>query len=274
MMRRQCIPVGTVDGENVMKRWATVGYGLLSYGVFLAAFLYLVGFVGNIVVPRSVDVALTAPIGVAVAVDVGLLALFAVQHSVMARPAFKRWWTRLVPPSIERSTYVLASSLVLILLFWRWHTVPTVLWEVTSPTVRAAIEVAFWLGWVIVLSATFMIQHFDLVGLRQVYLAWRGEPYTEVGFRAPLLYRVVRHPMMLGFLIAFWAAPTMTAGHLLFAVGGTVYILVALQFEERDLTAGLGPRYREYRTRVPMLVPWPHHRRDLPQPRIQPPEVA
>jgi methanethiol S-methyltransferase len=241
-----------------MKRYLTIGYGAVSYVAFLVAFVYAIGFVGNFVVPRTVDVGVSAPIGEAVVVNLLLLGLFAVQHSVMARPGFKRWWTRFVPRSIERSTFVLLASSVLFLLYWQWRTLPAVVWDVTSPAGRLALHALFWLGWAIVLAATFMINHFDLFGLRQVYLAWRGQPYTDLEFHTTLLYRLVRHPIMLGFIIAFWATPTMTAGHLLFAIVTTAYILVALQLEEHDVVAGLGDRYREYRRRVPMLVPWLH----------------
>ena len=238
-----------------MNRILTISYGAASYLVFLAAFLYAIGFVGNLVVPRSIDNAVTASIGEAVVVNVLLLGAFAVQHSVMARPAFKRQWTRLVPKTIERSTYVLISSLLLFLLYWQWRTMPAVAWDVTWPPGQIILWVLFGLGWTTVLLSTFMINHFDLFGLRQVYRAWRGRPYTELAFRTSLLYRVVRHPIMLGFLIAFWATPTMTAGHLLFAGATTGYILIALQLEEHDLTAALGDEYRDYRRRVPMLVP-------------------
>ncbi|POX87555.1 hypothetical protein C3477_07895 [Mycobacterium kansasii] len=240
-----------------MKRFLIIGHGAMSYLIFVVAFLYAIGFVGNIVVPRTVDHAVTASTGQAVAVNVVLLGAFAVQHSVMARPAFKRWWTRFVPQPIERSTYVLLSSAVLLLLYWQWRTMPAVIWDVRQPAARVVLWVVFWFGWAIVFASTFMINHFDLVGLRQVYLAWRAKPYTEVGFRARLLYRVVRHPLMLGFIIAFWAAPTMTAGHLLFSIATTGYILIALQLEESDLTAALGDRYRNYRRTVPMLFPRP-----------------
>ncbi len=240
-----------------MNRLIAIGYGAASYLVFLVAFLYAIGFVGNILVPRSIDSAVAAPIGEAVVVNVLLLGLFAVQHSVMARPAFKRWWTAIVPAAIERSTYVLLSSLALILLYWQWRTMPAVVWDVTSPPVRAGLWALFWLGWATVLASTFMISHFDLFGLRQVFLAWRGKPYSDIGFRTPLLYRLVRHPLMIGFIISFWATPTMTAGHLLFAAVTTAYVLIALQLEERDLVAALGDRYRDYRRRVPKLIPWP-----------------
>jgi protein-S-isoprenylcysteine O-methyltransferase Ste14 len=243
-----------------MKRYLVFGYGALCYAVFLAAFLYAIGFVGNVLVPRSVDSAIAAPIGEAVAVNLVLLGLFAVQHSVMARPAFKRWWTRFVPASIERSTYVLLSSLVLGLLFWQWRTMPQVVWTVTAPPGRLVLHVLFWLGWATVLTSTFMINHFDLFGLRQVYLAWRGEPYRDLAFRTTLFYRVVRHPIMVGFIVAFWATPTMTAGHLLFAVATTGYILVGVHFEEHDLVTALGDSYQRYRTEVPMMVPGLHGR--------------
>ncbi|MCV7150000.1 methanethiol S-methyltransferase [Mycolicibacterium pyrenivorans] len=249
-----------------MTRLLTIGYGAVCYVIFLAAFLYAIGFVGNIVVPRSIDDGVTAPLGEALVVNVLLLGLFAVQHSVMARPAFKRRWTRFVPKTIERSTYVLLSSLVLFLMFWQWRTMPAIVWDVTWMPGRVALWILFGLGWATVLLSTFMISHFDLFGLRQVYLAWRGIPYTNTEFRATLLYRVVRHPLMLGFIVAFWAAPTMTAGHLLFALATTGYILIALQLEERDLTATLGDRYRDYRVHVPMLIPGLHRgrRRTLP----------
>ena len=231
----------------------------------MVAFLYAIGFVGNLVVPRTVDHGITAPISQAVAVNVVLVGAFAVQHSVMARPGFKRWWTRFVPPSIERSTYVLLASAVLLLIYWQWRTMPAVIWDVREPVGRLVLWGLFWLGWVIVFASTFMINHFDLLGLRQVYLAWQGKPYTEVGFQARSLYRLVRHPIMLGFVIAFWAAPTMTAGHLLFAVGTTGYIVLALQLEERDLVAALGDQYHDYRRSVSML---------LPRPRRLPPGAA
>lgn len=238
-----------------MTRYLTIGYGAVSYVVFLAAFLYSIGFVGNLVVPRSIDNGVEASVGEAVVVNVLLLGLFAVQHSVMARPAFKRWLIRLLPRAIERSTYVLLSSFVLFLLFWQWRTMPAIVWDVVWTPGRAVLWVLFAAGWVTVLLSTFMISHLDLFGLRQVYLAWRGIPYSDVKFRTSLLYRVVRHPLMLGFIVAFWSAPTMTAGHLLFALVTTGYVLIAIQLEERDLTAALGAPYHNYRGRVPMLVP-------------------
>ena len=253
-----------------MNRYLTVGYGAVCYVVFLAAFLYAIGFVGNLIVPRSIDNGVAASIGEAVVVNVLLLGVFAVQHSVMARPAFKRWWTRLVPKMIERSTYVLISSLVLFLMFWQWRTMPAIIWDVAWTPGRIVLWALFAAGWVTVLLSTFMISHFDLFGLRQVYLAWRGTPYTDLEFRTSLLYRVVRHPLMLGFIVAFWAAPTMTAGHLLFAVATTAYILIAIQLEEHDLNPALGDQYRDYRSRVPMLVPGLHRRGDHAAPANTP----
>ena len=250
-----------------MNRILTISYGAVSYLIFLVAFLYAIGSVGNIGVPRSVDAGVTAPLGEAVVVNVLLLGLFAVQHSVMARPAFKRWWTRFVPRPIERTTCVLVSSLLLGLLYWQWRTMPAVVWDVTSPLQRLGLWALFWLGWLKVLAATFMINHFELFGLRQVYSVWREKPYTDSGFRKPLLYRAVRHPIMLGFITAFWATPTMTAGHLLFAICTTGYILAAVQLEERDLVGALGADYREYRRQVPMLLPHPMRHKQTTVPR-------
>jgi protein-S-isoprenylcysteine O-methyltransferase Ste14 len=237
-----------------MNRYFAITYGAISYVLFLAVFVYAIGFVGGLT-PRSVDNAIAAPVGQAVAVDVVLLTLFAVQHSVMARPAFKRWWTRYVPQPIERSTYVLFASLVLALVLWQWRAIPAVVWDVEWQSARLAVWTLFWLGWGIVLASTFMISHFELFGLRQVFAVWRSRPQAETGFRTTLFYRVVRHPLNLGFIVAFWAAPTMTAGHLLFAAVTTGWILLAMQLEERDLLAALGARYAAYRETVPMLVP-------------------
>lgn len=238
-----------------MRQLLTIGYGAISYLIFLVSFLYSIAFVGDFWVPRTVDNGLVSSATEAFALNIVLLGLFAIPHSVMARPAFKRWWTQFVPSTIERSTYVLVSSLLLILLFWQWRTMPTVIWDVRWPPIRLFLHALFWLGWIIVLASTFMINHFDLFGLRQVYLSGRNKPYRDLEFRATLLYRVVRHPLMLGFIVAFWAAPTMTAGHLLFAIATTAYVLIALQFEERDLRHALGEPYRAYSSRVPMLIP-------------------
>ncbi|AGB21321.1 putative protein-S-isoprenylcysteine methyltransferase [Mycobacterium sp. JS623] len=242
-----------------MNRYFAITYGAISYALFLVVFVYAIGFVGGLT-PRSIDNAITAPVGQAITIDIALLTLFAVQHSVMARPAFKRWWTRYVPQPVERSTYVLLASLVLALLLWQWRQLSAVVWDLNSQPARLVIWTLFCLGWAIVLASTFMINHFELFGLRQVFAVWRARPQAQTGFRTTLFYRVVRHPLNLGFIVAFWAAPTMTAGHLLFAGVTTAWILVAMQLEERDLTAALGARYDAYRQTVPMLVPRPRTR--------------
>lgn len=248
-----------------INRILAVGYGVASYLVFLVAFCYAIGFVGDVVVPRTVDHGIDgAPPAVALLINTLLLGLFAVQHSVMARPAFKKWWTRFVPPAIERSTYVLLASLVLLLMYWQWRTMPAAIWQIDQPALRVLLWALFAAGWATVLAATFMINHFELFGLSQVFADWRGSPRRETGFQATLLYRLVRHPLMLGFLVAFWATPVMTAGHLLFSIGTTAYILIALQLEERDLIAELGDSYRVYRRSVPMLVPGLRPRQSCP----------
>jgi protein-S-isoprenylcysteine O-methyltransferase Ste14 len=240
-----------------MSRILALTYGVLSYLAFLAAFLYAVGFVGNLLVPKSIDSGPAASIASSVLVDTLLLLLFAVPHSIMARPAFKRWWTKFVPPPVERSNYVLVSSLALGLLFWQWRPIPGLVWDAMSPVGRWLLAAVFWLGWVVALVSTFLIDHFDLFGLRQVYLFASGRAYSPPAFKTGGLYRYVRHPIMLGFLLAFWATPTMTFGHLLFAVVTTAYILIALQLEERDLVGYHGDQYRAYRKQAGMLGPLP-----------------
>jgi len=234
-----------------------LAYGAVAYAVFLLTFLYSIGFVGNMVVPLSVDAGgASAPLWTALTINAALLAVFAVQHSVMARPGFKKAWTKIVPESVERSTYVLLSSGALILLFWQWRPVTGEVWTVTSSGGRAALAGLFWAGWALVLASTFVIDHFDLCGLRQVWLRFRDKEYTDIQFVVRFFYKYIRHPLMLGFVIAFWAAPDMSVGHLFFAGMTTVYMLVAIQLEERDLIAALGEDYARYRKATPMLIPF------------------
>jgi protein-S-isoprenylcysteine O-methyltransferase Ste14 len=240
----------------MMSRLVVFAYGVAAYGVFFVTYLYAAGFVGNLIVPKSLDSAPTAPFGTALLINLGLLGLFAVQHSVMARPWFKRALLRVLPQAAERSTYVLASSLALILLFWQWSPLGGVIWEIENPTGRAVMYGAFGFGFLLVLYTTFLINHFDLFGLRQVWLYLIGRDYTSLTFVTPGPYRLIRHPLYLGWFFAFWATPTMTATHLLFAVMTTGYILVAIQLEERDLIAS-HPEYAEYRRHVPMIIPLP-----------------
>jgi len=223
--------------------------------MFLATFLYAIGFIGNFVVAKSIDSGPQVALPVALAIDFALLTLFALQHSVMARQWFKAMWTRIVPSSVERSTYVLFSSVALLVLFWKWQPIGGLVWSVQNPSGRIVLLAMYALGWFIVLLATFLINHFDLFGLRQVWLHIRGQAYTPLKFRIPALYRIVRHPLYVGWLLVFWSAPQMTVAHLLFAIATTGYILVAIQFEERDLVRIHG-EYEEYRRRVPMLLPF------------------
>jgi protein-S-isoprenylcysteine O-methyltransferase Ste14 len=240
--------------EDDMAGTLTLAYGAISYLIFFATFLYAIGFLGNVIVPKTLDSPATDPSPLALAVDLALLSLFAVQHSVMARQGFKRWLTRAVPAAAERSTYVLASSLALVLLFWQWRPLGGVVWDVQNPTGRAVLYAGFAFGFLLVLVTTFVINHFDLFGLRQSWRAFRGRPQAPLQFMTPVLYRIVRHPLYVGWFFAFWSTPTMTVTHLLFAVMTTGYILVAIQLEERDLMAA-HPEYAEYRQRVPMIVP-------------------
>ena len=235
-------------------------YGIVSYVIFFVTFLYAIGFVGNFIVPKSIDSGEPTLFSQALLINVLLLGLFAIQHSVMARPAFKRWWTQFVPQPVERSTYVLLASLALILLFWQWRPMTDVVWNVENPVGRYILWAIFFLGWVTVLVGTCLINHFDLFGLRQVYLYQRGEEYTNLTFRTPFLYKIVRHPIMLGFIIAFWSTPTMTIGHLIFAIVTTAYIVIAIQLEERDILRIHGTAYEEYRKQVSMLLPIPKKR--------------
>jgi len=238
----------------MFKRLVIFAYGLVSYAVFFVTFLYAIGFIGNLWVPKTMDSPRETTFATALLVNLGLLALFAVQHSLMARPAFKRWWTRFVPESAERSTYVLFSSLALIALFALWQPLGGMVWQVGSPVGRALLYGGFAFGWGLVLLATFLINHFDLFGLRQVWLQLNGKPYRALKFVTPAPYRVVRHPLYVGWLCVFWSTPDMSVTHLLFAAMTTAYILVGIRLEEHDLVAA-HPEYESYRRRVPMLIP-------------------
>jgi protein-S-isoprenylcysteine O-methyltransferase Ste14 len=239
-----------------MSRFIAFLYGLAAYVVFFVTFLYAIGFVTGLVVPTTVDTGIAASLPEALIVNLLLMSVFAIQHSVMARRQFKQWWTKIVPASVERSTYVLFSSLALILLFWQWRAMPGVVWQIDNSQIATAVLGLSFVGWLIVLTSTFLINHFELFGLHQVANNLAGKPMPEMRFKTPVLYKVVRHPIYLGFIVAFWAAPTMTVGHLLFAAVTTAYIFVGIFLEERDLIELFGDEYRRYRERVAMIVPW------------------
>ncbi|MGE0608408.1 MAG: methanethiol S-methyltransferase [Pirellulales bacterium] len=238
-----------------MKRWFVLLFGAAVYVMFLGVFLYAIGFIGGFMVPTSLDGPVTSPLPTAIAINSLLLLGFAAQHSIMARPAFKRWWTKFVPDSIERSIYVLFSNLAMILLFWQWRPMGGLAWDIQQPFLRAALWALFGLGWLTVLASTYLINHFDLFGLRQVWLHFRGRPYTHLPFAIPGAYKFVRHPLYVGWLLVFWATPSMGLAHLVFAIGTTVYILIAIRLEERDLVQFHGESYTAYRRATPMLIP-------------------
>jgi len=231
-------------------------YGVTSYLIFFVTFLYAIGFVSDLVVPKTIDSGAPASFSQALIINFGLMALFAVQHSVMARKEFKRWWTQFVPVSVERTTYVLFASLTLALLLWQWRPIPTVVWQIANPSLATSVTVLSFVGWTVVLTSTFLINHFELFGLQQVATNLLGQNVPAPRFRTPLYYKFVRHPIYLGFVIAFWSAPTMTLGHLLFTTVTTAYIVIGATLEERDLIAVFGNEYRDYRKRVAMLIPW------------------
>ncbi len=239
-----------------MSRFIAFLYGFAAYLVFFFTFLYAIGFVTGLLVPKTIDTGTVVPLVEALVINVLLMSLFAIQHSVMARRQFKEWWTQYVPKSVERSTYVLLASLALVLLFWQWRPIPAIVWQVADPQIAMAITAVSLVGWLLVLTSTFLINHFELFGLHQVANNLAGRPMPALRFKTPVLYKVVRHPIYLGFIIAFWVAPVMTVGHLLFAAVTTAYIFVGIALEERDLTELFGDEYRRYRERVSMLVPW------------------
>ena len=241
-----------------MKKLIFLAYGVVAYFAFFATILYMIGFMGNFGVPKGINDGETGPLGLAMAINLGLVLAFGVQHTIMARPAFKRWWTaHCIPKPVERSTFVLVASAILAATFWLWRPIPGTVWSVESAAGQAVLYGLFAAGWGLVFYSSILINHFDLFGLRQVFLYFRNRPYTHIPVKVVSLYKLVRNPLMLGFLVAMWATPVMTAGHLLFAAAMTVYILIGIQFEERTLARELGPEYQAYRARTPMLVPVP-----------------
>jgi len=248
--------IGEETKGGPVGRFLAFVYGFTCYAIFFVTFLYAIGFVSGLMVPKTIDTGTVVPMPQALIIDLLLMSVFAVQHSVMARRQFKQWWTQFVPKPVERSTYVLFSSLALVLLFWQWRPIPAVVWEIADPRIAMAILGLSLIGWLIVLTSTFLINHFELFGLHQVANNLTGRPMPALRFRTPLFYQFVRHPIYLGFIIAFWAAPTMTAGHVLFAAVTTAYIVVGILLEERDLVDVFGDDYRRYKARVSMLVPW------------------
>ncbi|NJB72424.1 protein-S-isoprenylcysteine O-methyltransferase Ste14 [Saonia flava] len=245
-----------------MKKSIILLYGILAYIVFLIAFLYAIGFVGNIIVPKSIDSGIGATLSSSIVINLVLLSVFALQHSIMARPAFKRWFTTIISPAMERSTYILLSSLALVLIFWKWQPITTIVWDVENEIVSLVLTIIFFLGWLIVLLSTFMINHFELFGLAQIFDNLKNKKTPNPKFQTNYLYKLVRHPLMLGFLIAFWATPTMTVGHLLFTLVTTIYIFVAVKYlEEKDLRKTIGEKYETYQKEVPMIIPFTKNKR-------------
>jgi protein-S-isoprenylcysteine O-methyltransferase Ste14 len=256
MGHAQALNATVVGRGSLIGRIGVFLYGIAAYAVFFITFLYAIGFVEGMGVPKTIDGPIAGPPAQALLVNLVLMSIFAIQHSVMARPQFKRWWTQFVPPSIERTTYVLLASLALALLIWQWQPMPARVWQIADPYLARAVTGLSFFGWLLVLTSTFLINHFELFGLHQVANNLSGRAMPAPRFRTPLFYRFVRHPLYLGFIIAFWATPTMTIGHLLFAAVTTAYIFVGISLEERDLITVFGEEYRRYKDRVSMIVPW------------------